>query len=444
MKNSLLVFLFLFCAKALCAQVKTDDLLVSILKKSGKFDTILAHPEVNRVQILYTQIDRDKNNRPIFKSFAYRLNKEEYFYPASTVKLPASLLALEKINDLHKTSLSRKSIMITDSAFSGQTAVYADTTNTAMNNFPTVEHYIKKILLVSDNDAFNRLYEFIGQEPFNNKLKKHGFENMRITHRLQVPLSIEQNQHTNPVKFYDYADAQNTAMKVRANDLNKSKYNKIIVDNLKPVYTQPAGTSTTRYFSQTPIMLGLGEMMDSGKINYTPKSFTNKNCYPLADQQKMLRTLLFPETVESKNRFRLTDDDYKFVYKYMSQLPTETTLPNYKSDTSMYDSFCKFLMFGNNKTPIPKNIRIFNKIGDAYGFMIDNAYIIDKERGVEFMLSAVIYCNADGIFNDDKYDYDTVGYPFMINLGKTIYEFECQRTKKIKPNLSRFDMVYDK
>ncbi len=449
MKTYYTVLFFAFFSFKLSAQIQTDDLLVNILKKSGKFDSILAHPEVNRVQILYTQIDRDKKNRPQFKSFAYRLNKDEYFYPASTVKLPACLLALEKINDLNTGRdamhrVSTKNIMITDSSFSGQTAVYVDTTNLTGNGFPTIEHYIKKILLVSDNDAFNRLYEFIGQEPFNNNLKQHGLENMRITHRLSAPLSVEQNQNTNPIKFYDYQDAQNSAMRFRVKAGYRTAFNKLLIKDLKPIYEQPLVTSKTKYVSSTPIKLGLGEMNDDGKINYVPKDFSTKNCYPISDQQQVLRTLLFPETIESKKRFRLTDDDYKLVYKYMSQLPTETSSPPYKTDTAMYDSYCKFLMFGDNKKPMPKNIRIFNKVGDAYGFLIDNAYIIDTEKGVEFLLSTIIYCNADGIFNDDKYDYDTVGYPFMANLGKTIYDFECQRPKKIKPDLSKFKIDYDK
>ena len=449
MKTYYTFLFFAFFSFKLSAQTQTDDLLVNILKKSGKFDSILAHPEVNRVQILYTQIDRDKKNNPKFKSFAYRLNKDEYFYPASTVKLPACLLALEKINDLNRAAdakhrLSTKNIMITDSAFSGQTAVYADTTNLTGNGFPMIEHYIKKILLVSDNDAFNRLYEFIGQEPFNNNLKQHGLENMRITHRLSVPLSIEQNQNTNPIKFYDYQDAQNLAMRFRVKAIYRTAFNKLLIKELKPIYEQPLVTSKTKYSSLTPIKLGLGEMNDAGKINYVPKDFSTKNCYPIADQQQVLRTLLFPETIDSKKRFRLTDDDYKLVYKYMSQLPTETSSPPYKTDTAMYDSYCKFLMFGDNKKPMPKNIRIFNKVGDAYGFLIDNAYIIDTEKGVEFLLSTIIYCNADGIFNDDKYDYETVGYSFMANIGKTIYDFECQRTKKIKPDLSKFKIDYDK
>ena len=100
-------------------------------------------------------------------------------------------------------------------------------------------------------------------------------------------------------------------------------------------------------------------------------------------------------------------------------------------------------MFGNTKEAMPKNIRIFNKVGDAYGFLLDNAYIVDFANGVEFMLTTVIYCNEDGIFNDDKYDYDTVGFPFMANLGDVIYNYEINRKKKVKPNLSKFKINYD-
>ena len=86
----------------------------------------------------------------------------------------------------------------------------------------------------------------------------------------------------------------------------------------------------------------------------------------------------------------------------------------------------------------------FNKVGDAYGFLSDVAYIVDFEKNIEFMLSARIYCNADGILNDDKYDYENVGLPFMKQLGKMIYEYEATRPRTIKPDLSAFKMNYDK
>ena len=66
---------------------------------------------------------------------------------------------------------------------------------------------------------------------------------------------------------------------------------------------------------------------------------------------------------------------------------------------------------------MPDNIRIFNKIGDAYGFMIDNAYVVDFENNVEFLLAAVLLVNENEMFNDDKYEYEEVGFPFMKRLG---------------------------
>jgi hypothetical protein len=162
----------------------------------------------------------------------------------------------------------------------------------------------------------------------------------------------------------------------------------------------------------------------------------------MQEQHNILKAILFPDAVARETCFNLTEDDYSFLYKYMSQLPRESQSPKY--DTSHYDSYCKFLMFGDNKKPIPKNIRIFNKVGDAYGFLIDNAYIVDFDKNVEFMLTACIYVNSDGIFNDNKYDYDTIGYPFMANLGKAVYEYELSRPKKFVPNLNRFKVLYDK
>ena len=89
---------------------------------------------------------------------------------------------------------------------------------------------------------------------------------------------------------------------------------------------------------------------------------------------------------------------------------------------------------GSEKTPVPSNIKIYNKVGDAYGFLLDITYIIDTVNKVEFMLSGVIYCNKDGIINDSKYDYDNIGYPFYKNMGRLIYDYELKRKKAFLPN----------
>jgi hypothetical protein len=99
-------------------------------------------------------------------------------------------------------------------------------------------------------------------------------------------------------------------------------------------------------------------------------------------------------------------------------------------------------LFGSQKGTLNGKVRIFNKIGDAYGFLNDVAYVADFENKVEFMLSCTILCNTDGIFNDDKYEYETIGQPFMKRLGEVIYEHEKQRSKKYLPDLSRFVIDY--
>ena len=414
-KVYLLFVLIIFAFTMSSAQKINADFLPKLLAtKPEQFKELTENSDKYRLQILYTQIDRDKKNNPKFTTFGYRINNTEYFYPASTVKLPASVLALEKINNLNIKGLTKDSPMLTGAEFQKHTPMLKD--STAENGLPSVAHYIKKILMVSDNDAFNRLYEFIGQEAFNETLHQKGYGNTRIFHRLQVGMNKEQNRRTNPIKF------------MSGNEIT---------------YQQPMVISEKNYSSPTPISIGKGYMQNDSIVN-TPFDFTDKNFYPLIDQQAILKAILFPASVEPKKRFNLTEDDYKFLYKYMSQMPTESTYPKY-DPTEFYPTYCKFLMYGSGKSDVVNpNMRIFNKVGDAYGFLLDNAYIVDFEKGVEFMLTTVLLCNNDQIFNNDKYDYDTIGFPFMKNLGKLIYEYELTRPRKIKADLSRFRMGYDK
>ena len=133
---------------------------------------------------MYTKIDRDSVNHPSFTSHYYGVDSNTYFYPASTVKLPIALLALEKINELEIEGLTKYTPLRIDSAYDGQTRVEYDTT--AESGRPSVAQYVRKIFVVSDNDAYNRLYEFLGQDHINDQLMAKGYENMKIVHRLSV------------------------------------------------------------------------------------------------------------------------------------------------------------------------------------------------------------------------------------------------------------------
>jgi beta-lactamase class A len=395
---------------------KTDDFLALLLKNNPQyFDEILKNHKEWNVQIIYTQINRRANGIPDLSHHYFSVDAGKYFYPASTVKLPVVLLALQKLNELKDKNIDLNSTMLTETVFSGQTAVFNDPST--VDGRPSIAHYIKKILMVSDNDAFNRLYEFLGQEYINAEMKKKGYDDVQLLHRLNIFLTEEENRRTNPVKFYDA--------------------------NSKLLYEQPEQINSTKYPVRKDSM-GSG-YYKAGKLINSPMDFSKKNRLSLEDLHKILISLVFPDKIIRGERFNITEDDRKFVLKYMSQYPTESLYPPYAADTANYwPAYCKFLLYGSQKGPLPENIRIFNKVGDAYGQMIDVAYVADFKNKIEFFVSAVIYCNSDGILNDDKYDYDSIGKPFMKNLGKVIYDYELQRNYKIRPDLTPVLFTYDK
>ena len=395
------------------AENKEDEFFINLFKtQPTQFGSILANRKEWNVQVIYTQINRTRNGIPQLKNYYFNRQQATYFYPASSIKFPIALMALEKLNELKIEGLNKYSSMITETAFSGQTPVYNDP-NTA-DGKPSIAQYIKRILLVSDNDAYNRLYEFLGQEQINANLHKKGYPNTQLLHRLSIFLSEEENRHTNPVKFFDSSN--------------------------RLIYSIPEKINRQVYAKRND-QLGRGYLSNGMLVN-NPMDFSKKNRMELADLHQVLISLVFPETVKSSQKFNITNEDRQFVLKYMSQLPSESVFPSY--DSSYYDAYVKFLLYGSEQGKLPKNIRIFNKVGDAYGQLIDVAYIVDFEKNIEFMVSASIYCNQDGILNDDHYDYDTIGFPFMKNLGKLLYEHELKRKKNIQPDLSPLIFHYDK
>jgi hypothetical protein len=41
-------------------------------------------------------------------------------------------------------------------------------------------------------------------------------------------------------------------------------------------------------------------------------------------------------------------------------------------------------------------VRVYNKLGRAFGFSVDNAYVLNVETGQAFFLTAAIYTNDNG------------------------------------------------
>lgn len=396
------------------AQVKNSPWLEKLIRKDASpvLLNVLNNPEEYRYQIIYTKIDRDKNNQPKFTHYYLNVDKDRYFNPASMVKMPVAFAALEKLNQI-KAGVDKHTTMLTDSSYHKQIAVTKD--ETSASGLPSIDHYIKRIFLISDNDAYNRLYEFVGQKQLNESLWKKGYKDMRILRRFYTDMTIEENRHTNQIRFEKDG---------------------------KTIYTQPADYSNVDFDFSKKVFIGKGHWDKNDKLVNEPMDFTAHNRAPLEELQQIMQSVLFPKSVPLKKRFHLTDDDYKALYKYMSQLPSESHHPKYDT-TEFFDSYTKFFFFRDGKRKLPEYIRSFNKTGWSYGFLTDLCYIVDFKNNVEFMLSGNIYVNKDEILNDNKYEYNETGYPFFREIGEKIYDYELQRNRKFQPKLQEWKFNYD-
>jgi hypothetical protein len=213
--------------------------------------------------------------------------------------MPFACLALEKLNELNKKGVDKFTTMITDSSYEKEQVIYS--TPMAEDSRPSLAHYIKQVFLVSDNEAANRLYEFLGQNYLNTRLQKKGYSEVDIRNRLNITLSEAQNRHTNPVCFFDTSG------------------------NI--IYKQGAQLNTD-IFKTRNIKFGKGFYRGGSLIN-EPFDFSAKNKISLGSLHNILRSVIFPKSVPAKQRFNLTEDDYRFLYQYMSSEPGASKYPYY-------------------------------------------------------------------------------------------------------------------
>jgi hypothetical protein len=409
MKTILSLLALLFVTTAQAQQYPDSPLLDSLLHTSPALAKVLSHPTTYQLQLIYTQINRDAQNVPHFTQHTYHLNPRQYFNPASLVKLPVALLALEKLHTLPKP-INRSTILSTGTAWRCQTPV-PFTAPADSDRLATVGNYIKRMLLVSDNLAYNRLYEFLGQKPLNDRLQQLGYTGSRIVRRF-APCDTAANRHTNPVAFHTTAG-----------------------DTL---YKQPAQTNPrTPAPPLGPVFAGRSYKAGDRLILH-PYEFTTANNLPLADITALLQTALFPESVPAARRPSLTSADHTFLRQYLHLTPHASRFSLYAS-SKYFDAYKKYLYYGRRpNTHLQSSLRIFNIVGMSHGYLADVAYFADSLHQSEFLLSAVLYVNQDGIINDGAYEYDTIGQPFLAQLGQLFYQYEARRPRQYRPNLDLF------
>lgn len=409
--SNILLFLLIFIITWIHNYAQTNSTyLDSVLRNLPlKQQEFLKNKNKFKLQIILTQINRDSNNQPHFFHHFYNYDSSNYFYPASTVKLPVSIFALEKINELKKYGVKKESIFITDSSISCSKRIETD--SSSENLKPSIENYIKRMLLVSDNFSYSRIFDFLGIDDIQKRLQHNGLINSRIKIRFDALCRNEEQFNSKPYFFRD--------------------------ETGKILFQQNGLISTNKYpYPFGKALIGKAHINAASKKINSPFDFTEKNFLPLFDLHKIMLRLVFHHFLNEQDRYNITNNDWIFLMKYLSAYPKESAYPKY-DEKIYFDSYKKYLIYGAKQNVITDtSLKIYNIVGQSYGFLIDCAYIVDLNSKTEFILSACIYVNERNIINSGRYEYDTKGFPFLKELGKIILQSEQVRQKKHLPNLS--------
>ena len=358
MKKLFYILIFLIVS---CYSSGNSEFTRKFIEKNSDVFKILRN---NKTQIKLSIIDKNKR----FNEYEYNVDANQYFYPASTVKLPIALFALEKLNEHEYLSIDTP-FMLED-----------DTLKT------TMRRELEKIFVLSDNQANNRLFEFLGQDYINQKFISKGMNESRIFHRLST---------------------------TNSSNLNGKRVDFFLIDSIISFQNKNIAPGK---LNLKGVKKGVGYIDQTGNLIKKPLDFSEKNFISINDLHKMTKILFFPDKFEKFSRFNLTRKQKDLLFKYMSGYPKDF---GYKEKEYPY-FFNKFFIYGDNELAFTNSFKIYNKVGLAYGQLTDMAYIINDD--ISIILTATIDVNTNKIYNDDNYDYDLIGFPFLAQLSRGIFK----------------------
>ena len=210
----------------------------------------------------YQAIYRDTNGNNLQDS-----NDEGFFNPASTVKVGISALVLEQLNQMKLPKETEYRIL-------GSSRWYS------------FHKDIKRVLIISDNEATNRLILFLGFQNLNLKMQAKGLNSFSVN-RLML------NQGTL---------VDSPAFEIR----------------FQETITQSPPQTVSQDFSCFEVEQKLG------------------NCASATDLAEILIRLVQPDVYSPEEKFDLREEDRLWLQEVMSQTPQQAGF-DYE------DTFCRFL-----------------------------------------------------------------------------------------------------
>ena len=356
-----------------------------VLKSDPYLKEIIKDKEDYEIQDMLTKINHD-NTKIDFQNYQYQHDENQYFYPASTIKLPIVVLTLKKINELRSkgSDITLKSKIILNNVDNYSNFKLQD-------SITSFQNLIADIFLVSDNSASNILIDFIGYNYFNDEMQNAGFDRTYLNHKFNPDPYVNST--------WQISDLDNNMI----SSINDNQ--KIIKADDK---TNGLDKGESRYFN--------GEILDESL------NFSEKNRFSITDMHNLIKYIFYPEIFDMANTFNLNVEDYDFIRYWMSRFTYEDIGEKFIGDEKFFETYNKFFIHGDEQSVSNEQIRVYNKIGQAYGTSIDNGLIKNYQNNVEFILTSTIYTNKNKVINDNLYEYDDIAEPFLAKLSRAIYK----------------------
>jgi len=383
--RTLVIFVFSIEIQAQVPFLSSDKLIENLRGKDSLVDVVLENKDSYRFQLHLSEV---KNNQ-ITKSVS--IGDPKYFYPASLVKLPVALLALEKIQRLGL-----------DLDCSIEVGNYepckSETFISLTKKHPlTFRQLFEELLIVSDNHHYNTLFHFLTPKEINDALRNKGYK------------------HTHIYRSFEGCD--------RSKQLNTAE---IIIKNPKgeKIYVQKQNQMDTSimqiHFAYSENRLIGNKRIENRKLVHGPVDFNYTNEVSLNDAHKIMSEFLFPTKINSFNSWDINEENRDFIKNCLQKFPREMEKSYHKDYKEIPDNEFKYILIGELTDSIIEK-RTFSKIAYSYGFTTETAYIpIDKDHG--FLLSMTIYTNENGILNDGKYEYTEIARPVFNRISEMILD----------------------
>ena len=375
------ILLLAVCSSLLSCNSNPIEL---VLKSDPYLKEIIKDKEDYEIQVMLTKINHN-NTKIDFQNYQYQHDENQYFYPASTIKLPIVVLTLKKINELRSkgSDITLKSKIILNNVDNYSNFKLQD-------SITSFQNLIADIFLVSDNSASNILIDFIGYNYFNDEMQNAGFDRTYLNHKFNPDPYVNSKWQISDLDNNIISSINDNQKIIKADD----KINGL-------------DKGERRYFN--------GEILDESL------NFSEKNRFSITDMHNLIKYIFYPEIFDSNNTFNLNVEDYDFLRYWMSRFTYEDIGEKFIGDEKFFETYNKFFIHGDEQSVSNEQIRVYNKIGQAYGTSIDNALIKNYQDNIEFILTATIYTNKNKVINDNLYEYDAIAVPFLAKLSRAIY-----------------------